>query len=178
MLSLPIYKTNSHSQTKSHRRLYSLVLFYKFSQTQKNSVMKKVALLSIVLLLGSIFIYSCQQDLGNLNSASAIENIKGTWHVVRNEGDLSSDYQVEITENSQVDNGIIIHNFNNDGEDAHATVKDNEITLPSQKLGTNTVQATGIISDDYQRIDWNITIDGDHVTATFTPGTVAKKLAR
>ncbi len=140
--------------------------------------MKKIAFISAVLLISSMLFYSCQQDLGDLNRASAIENIIGTWHVVRDEGDLQVDYQVEITENTQVDNGIIIHNFNNDGNDAHATVKDMEITLPEQKLGTSTVSATGIISQDFQRIDWNITVDGDHVTATFTPGTVAKKLAK
>jgi hypothetical protein len=141
--------------------------------------MKKIAFLSTVLLISSMLFFYCQHDLGDLNRASAIENIIGTWHAVRDEGDgLQNDYQVEITENSQVDNGIIIHNFNNDGQDAYATVKDLEITVPEQKLGTSTVSATGIISQDFQRIDWNITIDGDHVTATFTPGTIAKKLAR
>ena len=140
--------------------------------------MKKIALLTIGFLLSTVFFFSCQQDLGDLNRASTIENIVGKWHVVRYEGDVNPEYQVEITENTDVDNGIIIHNFYNNGADAQATVKDMEITLPSQKLGTYTIQATGVISQDFQRINWTITVDGEQVTATFTPGTIAKRLAK
>ncbi len=140
--------------------------------------MKRFALITISFLLGSLFFFSCQQDLGDLNRATTIENIVGKWHVVRYEGDIQQEYQVEITENTEVDNGIILYNFYNNGADAYATVNDMEITLPSQQLGTYTIQATGIISQDYQRIDWNITVDGEAVTAVFTPGTVAKRLAK
>ena len=140
--------------------------------------MKKFAFISIGFLLSSLFFFSCQQDLGDLNRASAVENILGKWHVIRDEGDIQQEYQVEITENTEVENGIVLHNFYNNGADANATVKDMEITLPSQQLGNFTIQATGIISQDFQRIDWNITVDGEHVTATFTPGTVAKIFAK
>ncbi len=140
--------------------------------------MKKIALITIGFLLTSLIFFSCQQDLGDLNRATTIENIIGKWHVVRNEGDIQSEYQVEITENTQVNNGIILHNFNNNGADAKATVSGMDITVPSQQLGTNTVSATGVISDDFQRIDWTINVDGDQITATFTPGTIAKSLAK
>ncbi len=164
---------------KAPETLFSGAFFVVLKKTTKNTQkMKKIALLTIGFLLSTVFFVSCKQDLGDLNRATTIENIVGKWHVVRYEGDVNSEYQVEITENTGVDNGIIIHNFYNNGADAQATVKDMEITLPSQKLGTYTIKASGIISQDFQHIDWTITVDGEQVTATFTPGTVAKRLAK
>ncbi len=139
--------------------------------------MKRLLLSLTIISLLMLGLSSCNQDLADLNSVSIISNIKGNWHCTLDEGNITQDYQVEIVEDTSTTNGILIHNFFNNGATAYATVNENlEITLPSQKLGQNTVQATGVISDDFQRIDWNLTVDGDVMTATFTPGTVAKKL--
>jgi len=139
--------------------------------------MKKTVTLAISLIIAVFFQFSCQTDLGDLDRVTVIENVIGKWHVVRDDGDITSEYQVEIIEDNEVENGIIITNFINNGANAHATINDLEITVPSQQLGTNTVNASGVISNDFQSIEWNITIDNDNVTATFTPGTITKKLA-
>ena len=139
--------------------------------------MKKTVTLAISLIIAVFFQFSCQTDLGDLDRVTVIENVIGKWHVVRDDGDITSEYQVEIIEDNEVENGIIITNFINNGANAHATINDLEITVPTQQLGTNTVNASGVISNDFQSIEWNITIDNDNVTATFTPGTITKKLA-
>ena len=139
--------------------------------------MKKTVTLAISLIIAVFFQFSCQTDLGDLDRVTVIENVIGKWHVVRDDGGITSEYQVEIIEDNEVENGIILTNFINNGADAHATINDLEITVPSQQLGTNTVNASGVISNDFQSIEWNITIDNDNVTAIFTPGTITKKLA-
>jgi len=139
--------------------------------------MKKTVTLAISLIIAVFFQFSCQTDLGDLDRVTVIENVIGKWHVVRDDGGITSEYQVEIIEDNEVENGIILTNFINNGADAHATINDLEITVPSQQLGTNTVNASGVISNDFQSIEWNITIDNENVTANFTPGTITKKLA-
>ncbi len=133
----------------------------------------------IVLVFVAIIFWGCPGDLNDLNSVSSVDNIVGTWHAVRNEGDLPVDYQVEITKSANSDSTINISNFYNNGASAYAYVKDLEITLPKQKVGNINVQGTATISSDFQRIVWNVIADSDQVTITMSPGQVAKRfLAR
>ncbi len=131
---------------------------------------------TLALALVAIIFWGCPGDLNDLNSVSSIDNIVGTWHATRDEGGISTDYQVEITKSESSDSTINISNFYNNGSSAYAYVKDLEITLPNQKVGNITVEGTATISSDYQRIVWNVVADSDRVTITMSPGQVAKHL--
>ncbi len=137
--------------------------------------MKKLVFAPFIAILFAIIFSGCPGDLNDLNDVSSIENIIGTWTVNRDEGGIQSTYQVEINKSSNSDSTIVISNFFNNGNSAYAYVKELEITMPLQNVGDNKIQGTATISSDYQRIVWNLTVDGDNVTLTMTPGTVAKK---
>ncbi len=137
--------------------------------------MKRKILFAVVLFIGLLGFISCN-DTNDLNSVSAIKNIEGNWNCVLDEGDGTTEYyKVTITADPNNANGIIISNFFNNGASAHATVNQLHIDLPKQQLGDYTVEGSGNISSDYQRIEWDYTVDGSAVHATFTPGGVAKK---
>jgi hypothetical protein len=137
--------------------------------------MKKAKLIAFaaIFLVG---LFGCQADLNDLNSVSVVDNIIGTWHAVRYEGDITTDYQVEIAKSSVADSVIEISNFFNNDATAKAYVNNLEIVLPQQVVGGVNIQGTGTISDDYQKISWTVTADGSTVTIIMSPGTVTKLL--
>ena len=122
----------------------------------------------------------CEDDPDVDPEADKRENItdQKKWACERYiNGDLDATYEVEITKDVNDENKIIVTNFFNNGESANATMTGFNLTLPSQDVGGFTLVGTGTIQDDYQRIDWNYTVNGeDNVEATFTPGTLTKKL--
>ena len=134
--------------------------------------MKK--LIFAIGILGLFVLSSCNPDLNDLDAVSTIDNIKGKWHAVRYDGDVNTEYEVEITADPDNANGILITNFFNNGETANANVVGKTISVPAQDLGGYQVEGTGTISDDYQKISWQLTVDGENVSMDFTPGTVTK----
>ena len=92
-------------------------------------------------------------------------------------GDLDGTYEVEISTDANDDKKILIKNFFNNDVTATAIMDGFYLTLESQDIGGFTIVGTGTIQDDYQKIDWSYTVDGDvSVEATYTPGTLTKKL--
>ena len=138
--------------------------------------MKKLVFAPVLAVVSALIFWGCPSDLNDLNDVSSIENIIGTWAVLRDEGGIQSTYQVEISKSSKSDSAIVISNFFNNGNSAYAYVKELEITMPLQDVGDNKIKGTATISSDFQRIVWNLDVDGDNVTLTMTPGSVAKKL--
>ena len=134
--------------------------------------MKK--LIFAIGILGLFVLSSCNPDLNDLDAVSTIDNIKGKWRAKRYDGDVITIYEVEITADPDNANGILITNFFNNGETANANVVGKTISVPSQDLGGYQVEGTGTISDDYQKISWQLTVDGENVSMDFTPGTVTK----
>ena len=110
------------------------------------------------------------------------DNIKGTWACQRIlDGELDGDYDIEIIKDPEDNTKIIIKKFFNTDADAYAIITGNTITLPSQDLKGYIIEGSATIQDDYQKIEWQYTVDDDgeimQAAATFTPGTVTKKEA-
>ena len=119
---------------------------------------------------------TCQDDVEDQDQVDKRENIAIKWHGSYNDG-VPVDYEAEITIDTEDETKINIANFFNNNESACAVMTENTLTLESQTVGEFTIEGTGTIQNDYQRIEWQITVDDENYAVTFTPGGVTKKLA-
>jgi len=118
---------------------------------------------------------TCQDDVEDQDQVDKRENIDGKWHGSYNDG-VPVDYEIEITLDTEDETKINLKNFFNNGESAYAILTENSLTVENQAIGESTIEGTGTIQNDYQRIEWQITVDDDEYAITFTPGGVTKKL--
>lgn len=137
----------------------------------------KYKYLSLSLLFFSIIAMSamCQDDIETNQEVDQREYIEGKWHAEYSDDGLPVDYEIEISMDAENDSKIIMKNFFNTSEDAYALMTGNALTIPSQSVGSQTVEGDGSVQDDHLRIDFQITVDDVQYSISAVPGTVTKK---
>ena len=139
----------------------------------------KHLLLSLLVFFSFISLSSmCEDDIDVDPEQDKRDNIVQTWHCQRlHEDEVDPlDYDVIIKKDPEDENKIIMIGFFNDNEaTTTATITGFNITLPRQEVDGFFLEGDGVIQDDYQRITWTYTADGEQVSATFTPGPVTKR---
>jgi len=124
----------------------------------------------LVLICFTAWFASCDQIIQNTPST-----ISGEWKVEETHYITGkTNYYISIEYTDTLKTGIKIYNFNNLNS-YHCTAKlsGNYITIPSQKLGNNTVKGSGTVSSDNKTITFNYNDDpygdgGGSVTAKCT----------
>ncbi|MEA3451815.1 MAG: hypothetical protein U9Q83_07910 [Bacteroidota bacterium] len=140
----------------------------------KIKIMKLKYFLGIILVVVIAVASTCQADSNELDDKRT--NIADKWHCTLDDGSqVPEDFEVEITKDATVDDKVYISNFINNETKAYATMTGFNLTVPEQIVGNATVSATGTVATDYQKITWDITINGDSYTAKFVPGGITKK---
>jgi len=147
--------------------------------------MKKRTLAVLIAL--SLFLpemVSCEQEQISAGKRDALE---GNWVVDENSQfynkTTSAVYNVYISLSNQDSTGLFIANFYQLGYDneIRATLDGDRIRLePGQEVTLlnslyKITEGVGVISSDYQSIDWSYQVDDgsgqiDHVTATYSRG--------
>ena len=135
--------------------------------------MKLKYLFGVILVAVIAVASTCQADPNNVDDVRT--NIANSWQCTLDDGQVPEDFPVEITKDTAVDNKVYMSNFINNDANAYATMNGFNLTVPEQSVGNSIVSATGTVSSDYQKITWDITIDGDSYTAKFVPGGITKK---
>ncbi len=124
--------------------------------------------LSVFVLMSA----TCQDDPDDVTDKR--DNIVGSWHANIDDGAVNEDYVVEISKDEADATKIKMTNFFNKGGVTVATITGYNLTVAEQSIEGYTVFADGTISESYQEITWNITIDGDVYTCSFVPGGITK----
>ena len=147
--------------------------------------MKTLLRKSFIVVLGffltALLVNSCEETR---TTPGDVESLEGEWKVEETSENFKSaqaTYQVYISPSQEDSTQIIISNFYHLGIDTEVigAVNGNRIELLSNQTVTTlgvsytVVSGTGIISDDYQNIDWQYVIDDgsgqtDNVTAIYT----------
>lgn len=122
---------------------------------------------NIGLVCFAFVLASCDQLIQNTPST-----ISGEWKVEESHYITGkTNYYISIDYTDSLKTGIKIYNFNNlNGYHCTAKLSGSYITIPSQKLGNNTVKGSGTVSGDNKTITFNYTDDpygdgGGSVTA-------------
>ncbi len=135
----------------------------------------KYLFISVLLMAIISMSATCQDDIEDQDLVDKRENIEGKWHGSYNDG-APVDYEIEITLDAEDETKINLKNFFRGDETAYAIMTENTLTIPSQSYGSETIEGTGIIQNDYQRIEWQLIVDDEEFAVTYTPGGVTKKV--
>jgi hypothetical protein len=139
----------------------------------------KTKLILSTIILGSLFLASCEDLLDNPSSTEIAQNLEGNWKCDENSSIFKSTqeiYSVYITPSENDSTKVFISNFYALGNDvdAVATINGYTITLQNQTLaGDYEVRGSGTISSNLKQISWNYFVDDgsgveDEVTAEYT----------
>ncbi|GAB4292995.1 MAG: hypothetical protein Kow0068_18150 [Marinilabiliales bacterium] len=134
--------------------------------------------LSIIL----IFLVSCQPDENDDNLNDDVrDNLVKTWQCDENSQIYSKStmtiYTVDIQKDDSSQDDILIYNFYNLGNEYYvkASLSGSELKIIQQEISGHTVNGTGIITNNFKRIDWQYYVDDgsgidiDTVTAVYIP---------
>jgi len=142
--------------------------------------MKKYLLISYILFLLAIVLYSCQPDNVTPNSDDTRDKIVDTWNCSENSTEFGQQaYQVDIAIDPNYSDRVILDNFFGlgTGKDVYAKMSGYQLTIPSQIVTVSqydkwTFAGSGTISSNYKTISLNYTADNSNgakpVTATYT----------
>ena len=135
-------------------------------------------LLLLIFIVSAVFISSCEDILGDLNSGFTREMLVDTWKVEETPGKYKSDeevYWIEISEHLTDTSKVIIYNFYNIDADAEAILSGSNLDLPQQTLeGGYTVVGSGEIQGNKgNEIIWSYSVDdgsgvSEKITAVYT----------
>lgn len=132
--------------------------------------MKTTFLSSITLIFLVLFSAQCKND--PVEVADKRDNIADkSWFCDRSDG---SSFAIMILKDNTDKSKLHLTNFANNTDTAYATISQLTLTVPEQKVGNFTISASGVISDDYQSITWDMIIDDENFTAKCTPGGITK----
>ena len=133
--------------------------------------MKSLKLISFIIL--SLVMFSCSEDIEDLNPQEDRDAFLGTWKV--NETCNRIPYQVTITKDLSNSSQVIINNFWLIGPDEkapYAIVAGSNIVIPQQNIyndGKTIVTGSGVLNKN--TIDWEYTVndgaDLHNCTATY-----------
>jgi hypothetical protein len=132
----------------------------------------------IMILLGVLLVInSCDVADDLLGGNPTVAKLEGDWTCDETSEifkSTSSVYAVTISPDADNENGIIIDNFYGISAAVYATVSGMSLTIANQTAeGGYTISGSGIISSNYQEINWAYNVDDgsgvvDHVTAVYT----------
>jgi hypothetical protein len=132
----------------------------------------------VYILLGVVLIVnSCDVADDLLGGNPTVDKLVGDWTCDETSEifkSTSSVYAVTISPDADNDNGIIIDNFYGISAAVYATVSGMSLTIANQTAeGGYVISGSGIISSNYQEINWTYNVDDgsgvvDHVTAVYT----------
>ncbi len=139
--------------------------------------MKKFILYPVVII--SLLLFACEpEEEEDPPSDDLRDKIENTWNC----NEVSSLYGetnysgVDIVKDENTSDLIKIYNFNHLGNNFYlkAKLSNTNLTITSQQIDGNTVNGTGSITNNYNKIDWNYYIDDgsgdiDTCTAVYTP---------
>ncbi len=133
--------------------------------------MKKLSLI-LVMVIFTLVSFRCQEEPAPTEE-DIIDNVTGKWTATMDDGSgVTQSFEVGIIKISSTE--FKIANFINNGDTATANLSHYNVTVPMQTLGDVEVEGTGVVSDDLQRIDWTVYLDGEEATMTFVPGGITK----
>ena len=129
------------------------------------------------LLIVTAVVHSCDiaEELAGLNPTVA--KLEGEWTCDENSEIYKSTlsvYSVTISPDPDNENGVIIDNFYGINAAVYASVSGMTLNIGQQTAeGGYEITGSGIISSNFQEINWTYTVDDgsgvvDHVTAVYT----------
>jgi len=134
----------------------------------------------VLFFIMSLFwiLNSCEVADDLLGVNATVAKLEGGWscdetsEIYRKS--TSSVYSVTLSPDPDNDNGLIIDNFYGINAPVYATVSGMSLIVNNQTAeGGYEISGSGIISSNYQKINWTYTVDDgsgviDHVTAVYT----------
>ena len=123
--------------------------------------MKYIKYLFLGIVVSALMI-SCESEENNPPSDDPRENLVETWHC-EEESQIfgTSTYSLSIEIDEYNDDNVVIYNFYQLGAQMYLVAKLNgtNLTISNQTIDNNTVSGSGIIINNFKRIEWDYYVD-------------------
>jgi len=113
--------------------------------------MKKLIIIFVLLLSGSLIWQSCDKDSDLLGGGDSRESFVGNWAVADECSKQSYGVDITLSDNNSAE--VIIMNFANLGKSVNAIVAGSSITVEKQPAGEYTVSGHGKLNGSV--ISWS-----------------------
>jgi len=142
---------------------------------QKSTIMKSLRqlILSVVLVFGSLILFSCDPDTDPDNNGNAREKFIGSWTCVEAS---QITYTVVISASTTNESEILLANFHTLGQNEKAigSVAGYSVTIPEQPMcsGDYIVKGSGLMGANQKTISFQYIVTSgtstDTINATYT----------
>jgi hypothetical protein len=139
--------------------------------------MKAKLIIMLTITAAALVLNSCEDDPLGLFSDDPRDGLTGEWKVDEDSEIFKKGtdgfYTVTISKENSDTISLYVNNFYELGQNVRVTLDGNKINIPQQTVKGCTINGYGLVSVDFEKIDWSYTVnldtgDKDNVTATYT----------
>jgi hypothetical protein len=139
--------------------------------------MKAKLIIMLTITAAAFVLNSCEDDPLGLFSDDPRDGLTGEWKVDEDSEIFKKGtdgfYTVTISKENSDTISLYVNNFYELGQNVRVTLDGNKINIPQQTVKGCTINGYGLVSVDFEKIDWSYTVnldtgDKDNVTATYT----------